>query len=160
MSRSRSSSSSDANGVSASPLRSRSIPPTLLLTARLTGQFTRTECLLRTNFADGLHTLTVFAVDNVGNATVSSPVTFRTNSAGVLISGQVLNYKNPFKSRQGRNDLITYMLSTDSDISIYIQPGRPADQRIFVRSGRKGATPDTTAWSGTGILGHQGTGRQ
>jgi len=72
------------------------------------------------NFADGSHTFRVIAADNAGNLTTSETIAFKVEAGEAKILGPVLNYKNPFNPGRGEVTQITYMLNTDTDITIYI----------------------------------------
>ncbi|MFA4967456.1 MAG: T9SS type A sorting domain-containing protein [Candidatus Margulisiibacteriota bacterium] len=50
----------------------------------------------------------------------ASPISFKVQGRDLKVSGAVLCYKNPFNPSVGESTNITYTLSNNADISIYI----------------------------------------
>ena len=82
--------------------------------------FTNDVLTLQRTFADGSHTLTINAYDLSGNNTASSTIAFRVRGGNANMVSAVLCYKNPFNPGAGESTNITYVLTQNADITIFI----------------------------------------
>jgi len=82
--------------------------------------FTNDVLTLQRTFADGSHTLKINAYDLSGNYTASSTIAFKVRGGSSSVAGPVLCYKNPFNPGAGESTNITYTLTQNTDITIFI----------------------------------------
>lgn len=100
--------------------------------------YNATTCQLTykiSSLASGDHTLTLAAYDAAGNS-VSTSLSFKTESGGAGISGTVLNYPNPFNPNT-QTTQIGYELTKDAMVTIYLF--NVLGQRIWQRDFAAGA---------------------